>query len=215
MSDHDNDLDELVQQMKQQHHTPPAVPRDRMWAGIENARRGRLEQPRRQPAWRRWGLPAMAAAAVLLLGIAIGRLGVRPDAGPLVADDLTPPSVAAGPRNQTSPLVRHAAADLFNRADVLLTDLKVSSCTTRDAAAVPAWAGNLLVQTRLLLDTPLADNAETKTLLQDLELVLIRITGLSREDCARDVDLIRRDLETNATLDRLRLAAAGGESRFI
>ena len=170
-----------------------------------------------RPAWQRWGVPALAAAAILVLGVALGRMTLRPDTGPLVADaePPTPPAAAAGPRDETSPLVRHAAANLFARADVLLTDLKVSSCATRDAETVPTWAGSLLVQTRLLLDTPLADDAETKNLLQDLELVLVRITGLSPVDCVRDVDRIRHDLESNATLDRLRLAAAGRESRFI
>jgi hypothetical protein len=214
----DQEFDGLVERMKQEHHTPPPVPRDRMWARIEAARHGRPVRTPQPSAWRRWGRPALAAAAVLVLGFSIGRMSTRPDAGPLVADaeTVTPPAAARAPRTEASPLVRHAAASLFNRADVLLTDLKVSRCAQReDSGAVPAWAGGLLVQTRLLLDTPLADDPDTKHLLQDLELVLVRITGLSTADCAGDVDRIRRDLETNATLDRLRLAAAGPASRTL
>jgi hypothetical protein len=209
----DRDFDELVETMKQHHNPPPPVPRDRMWARIEAGRQARA---RRRPAWRTWAIP-LAAAAVLTVGFAIGRWTLRPDAGPLVADvePPTPPPAAAGPRDETSALVRHAAADLFNRADALLTDLKISSCATNDAEPVAAWAGNLMVQTRLLLDSPLGDDPETKALLQDLELVLARISRLSAQDCAGDVDRIRQDIDSNATLDRLRMAAAGRESRFI
>jgi hypothetical protein len=209
----DRDFEELVETMKQHHNLPPPVPRDRMWARIETARQAR---PRRRPVWRTWAIP-LAAAAVLTVGIAIGRWTLRPDVGPVVADaePPTPPAAAAGPRDETSALVRHAAVDLFTRADALLTDLKVSSCETADPAAVPGWASSLLVQTRLLLDSPLSTDPETKGLLQDLELVLARIAGLSDQDCAADVDRIRRDIDSNATLDRLRLAAAGRESRFI
>ena len=212
----DREFDELVEEMKRSHNPPPPVPTDRMWARIE----ARRAEQRQRAGWR-WLKPALAMAAVLLLGIAIGRVGLRPDESPVVADAelSTPapdvPAAGAAPQDQTSVLVRHAAVDLFNKADALLTDLKVSSCATSDPEPVPAWAGNLLVQTRLLLDSSLGEDPETKALLQDLELVLARITRLSREDCTGDVDRIRKDMKANATLDRLRLAAAGRESRFI
>jgi len=142
---------------------------------------------------------------------------LRPDTAPVVADvDLPqPPATATAPRREASALVRHTASTLFARADVLLTDLKVSSCDAPDEGPVTAWATSLLVQTRLLLDSPLADDAETKILLQDLELVLVRIAGLSTTDCAADVDRIRRDMDRNATLDRLRHAATDRAARFI
>jgi hypothetical protein len=215
----DRDFDELVEAMREKHNAPPPTPRDRMWERIEAARRARRNvvhlpdrAPRRRPVWR----IGLSAAAVLLLGIAIGRMTLPPGAPPEVADagstsPATAPAAAAGraPRDETTALVRHAAVDLFDRADVLLTGLKVAACGDRELAPVPAWAGGMLSQTRLLLDSPLADDPEMKNLLLDLELVLARIAGLSREDCARDVDRIRRDIADNATLDRLRLASAG------
>ena len=134
----------------------------------------------------------------------------------MVADVVPPqPPSPAPPAGRGSALVRYTAATLFARADVLLTDLKASDCTAPDEGPVPSWATGLLVQTRLLLDSPLAENIETRKLLQDLELVLVRIAGVSPADCAADVDRIRRDLDRNATLDRLRLAAAAGSPRFI
>ena len=213
----DHELDELVDAMRENHNNPPETPRDRMWERIEAARRERkvVRLPDRRRLWWRLGL---SAAAVLLLGVAIGRMTTAPDAPPVVADTgSTSPPVAGvpdvrmdpAPQDETTALVRHAALNLFGRADVLLTDLKVSNCSDKDLRPVPAWAGGLLTQTRLLLDSPLGEDAETRALLLDLELVLARIAGLSREDCARDVDRIRRDLDDNSTLDRLRLATAG------
>jgi len=212
----DKEFDELVDAMKTHHNPPPVVPRDRMWDRIEAARSAEL--PARRRRWNGWQI-GLATAAVLVLGIALGRLSERPDTAQMVADtgssspaEATVP-VTVAPRDEATALVRHAATNLFNRANVQLTDLKISSCADPGRAPVPAWAGGMLSQTRLLLDSPLARDAEMKTLLLDLELVLARIAGLSSEDCTRDVDRIRRDLDDNATLDRLRHAAAGSKAQ--
>lgn len=213
----DRDFDELVDAMGENHNPPPETPRDRMWERIEATRTEQrvVRVPDQRWYRRSWWRAGMSAAAVLLLGIAIGRMTTTPDAPPVVADSgSTPPSTATvqpdrAPRSEATALARHAALNLFGRADALLTDLKVSSCTDKDLRPVPAWAGGMLTQTRLLLDSPLGEDVETRALLMDLELVLARIAGLSNEDCARDVDRIRRDLDDNSTLDRLRLATAG------
>jgi len=140
---------------------------------------------------------------------------LRPDAPPQVAADAAAPlatPVAAGPERSSegsSVLVKFAAANLFSRADALLTDLQTGRCDDERLAPVPAWAGGMLAQTRLLLDSELADDPDMKSLLLDLELILARITDLSREDCSEDVNHIRQDIRDKATLDRLRLAAAG------
>ena len=44
---------------------------------------------------------------------------------------------------------------------------------------MPEWAGGLLLQTRLLLDSPVADDPEMQELLEELELVLAQIVSLS------------------------------------
>ncbi|MCP4571777.1 MAG: hypothetical protein GY838_05440 [bacterium] len=213
----DREFDELVDAMRENHNKPPQTPRDRMWERIEAARSERkiVRMPARPWYASTWVRAGLSAAAVLVLGIAIGRMTTTPDAPPMVADSgSTPPTVAVptgepAPRSEATTLVRHAAQNLFGRADVLLTDLKISSCSDTKSRPVPAWAGGMLAQTRLLLDSPLCEDVETRALLLDLELVLARIAGLSNVDCTGDVNRIRRDLNDNATLDRLRLAAAG------
>ena len=205
----DREFAELVEEMKTSHHTPPPVPTERLWARIDAARGA---PPVRRRPWPLWQV-GLAAAAVLVLGIAVGRFGLRPDAGPVVAERPEPgphqeqPVTDAPPDPATvQPLVRHAAVSLFNRADALLTDLQTGDCAGRDLSPLPAWAGGMLTQTRLLLDTNLNRDAETRALLQDLELVLMRIASLTTQDCSTDVDRIRQDLKDKSTLDRLRLA---------
>lgn len=205
----DREFAELVEDMKTSHHTPPPVPTERLWARIDAARGA---PPVRRRPWPLWQV-GLAAAAVLVLGIAVGRFGLRPDAGPVVAERPEPgphqeQPVTDAPPDPASvqPLVRHAAVSLFNRADALLTNLQTGDCAGRDLSPLPAWAGGMLTQTRLLLDTNLNRDAETRALLQDLELVLMRIASLTTQDCSTDVDRIRQDLKDKSTLDRLRLA---------
>jgi len=48
-----------------------------------------------------------------------------------------------------------------------------------------------------------------KNLLDELELVLAQIVGLSRDNCARDMAWIRQGLQERSTIDRLRTVSAG------
>ena len=71
-------IGELVRRHGASYHDPPATPRDAIWSRIE-AERGKAGgviplAPRTQ---RRWWLGALAMAAVLALGIALGRVSMR------------------------------------------------------------------------------------------------------------------------------------------
>jgi hypothetical protein len=64
----------------------------------------------------------------------------------------------------------------------------------------------------LLLDSPAANDASTRLLLQDLELVLAEIAQLSSSPKSHDRDLITQGLEQGGVLSRLRTAVPAGAS---
>lgn len=80
---------------------PPETPVEAIWEGVREARESRTGETRVTPIGprRRW---ALAVAAVLVLGIAIGRISMRqaadrePPAGPAVATRVETPASDAG-----------------------------------------------------------------------------------------------------------------------
>ena len=69
-------------------------------------------------------------------------------------------------------------------------------------------AHDLLLTTRLLLDSPAASDPRFRTLLDDLELVLAQVVRLQSDQSREELDLIRQALEQRDVLPRLRTAAA-------
>jgi hypothetical protein len=71
-------IGELVRRHAGHYHDPPATPREAIWARIE-AERGKAGGvvPLASRTQRRWWLGALAMAAVLALGIALGRVSMR------------------------------------------------------------------------------------------------------------------------------------------
>jgi len=207
-----------IGEVAREHLDSPEVPRDRMWERIDAARvehRGVLQPeftPRPRPAWRYVRLAA-GIAAVLLVGVLIGRTiqdpGTIPSGTPVAGTEVQGPGLH-DPAAIEREVYGLAANDLFGRADFLLTDFKVRGCDSGDLAAVPEWAGGMLVQTRLLMGTPVADDPVVSELLDELELVLAQIVGLSRDNCARDMAWIRSGLENRSTIDRLRRMTGPG-----
>jgi len=211
----DNEWEDAMRGMPE----PPEVPRQRMWQAIDSARqekRGIVAMPaqphnNRDSGARIWRMVA-AMAAILVLGVAIGRMtatpegpGVLPGSGPAQVADSGSSNPSNINRTAEKQVYRLAAANLFGRADFLLTDFNVRPCNQQDLGETPSWAGSMLLQTRLLLDTPVADDMEMHKLLEELELVLAQIVSLSRENCVSDTAWIKQGLQERSTLDRLRI----------
>ena len=99
-----------------------------------------------------------------------------------------------------------AAARHLTEAEAMLTAFKGDLSQGRMDAEISAWGKDLLSNTRLLLDSPAANDPVRRKLLQDLELVLVQIVQLSPKSPARDRDLIKGALTDDQVLTRLRTA---------
>lgn len=197
MDDRDEVLDARLRELARDYHEPPPPPREEMWAAIAARRAAPRVLVRRRP-WT-WGL---AAAAVLVVGIGLGRWSARGGPSPDV------PAVADAPATAYAPL-RVAATQYLTRTEALLTDVRSGSVPV-DAPFLRS-ARDLLGMTRLLLDSPLAEDPQLRGLLDDLELVLAQVAQL--EPAARgtdDLDLITDGLNQRGVLPRLRSAIPAG-----
>ena len=216
----DDRMDDLLRDAAQEYNDPPPTPRDEMWERIVAARKDHptpLEQsdrnvvPFRNPRRLhplRW---AAGIAAVLAIGIGLGRMTVSP------TPDATP-TLAAPVTGQPAPRVTTAAYQLtatehLSQSEAFLTLFRASlRGKAGNERLASATARQLLATNRLLLDSPAADDAKTRLLLQDLELVLAEIAQLSPQSRNRDLDLIKEGLDRGGVMSRLRTAVPSGPS---
>ena len=181
------------------HHEPPPAPREELWKRVQGARRRARPTPT-------WGRPQLwvpfAIAATLVVGFGLGRLWpkIRSGVKPQVAD--APDSTAATQREDR--FARYAAQQTLGKAEVLLTQFRADARTGTAPATSPAEARQLLLATRLLLDSPSLSDPRLRGLLEDLELVLAQIAEGS--DQKEDRAVITEGLDRRDVLPRLRAA---------
>lgn len=211
---HDDERDAMIRRLAQDSLQPPPVPREEIWRRIAAERRneGARERPthattaNRPPA--RWGrlLVPLAVAATLVLAFGLGRMSAPQASGGQAAQ---PP----GPRAAQAPSAAHrlVAAEYLGRAEVFLTDFRVSAEDGRPEDTAPREARRLLGTARLLLDSPVAEDVRLRALLEDLELVLAEIAQLDAV-ARQDLDLITDGLDQRGTLGRLRTAVPAGST---
>lgn len=193
-------FEDLLRDAGREYHRPPTTPREEMWAVIAAERQRR--RPTlwiSRPVWR-WGL---GMAAVLLLGIAIGRF-MRPGTSPQATARLPATDVGSGLAYQV------VAAQYLRRTETLLTGFRAEARGGRLDAEFASQARQLLGSTRLLLDSPAGRDPRLKPLLEDLELVLAQIAVLPAARDTQDLDLITQGIEQRSVLTRLRTAMPAG-----
>lgn len=179
----------------------PPTPRAEMWANIEGQRRFRKHTRGRiqRRTWAGWGV---GLAAMLALGIGIGRLTTTrqpvPGAAPVAG-------VSAGVNRTAYGL---AVSDHMTKAEVLLTSFRSQPDSVLDPE-IAIWARDLLSNTRLLLDSPAADDPRTAMLLADLELIIAQIARLSAPS-SEENEIIQEGIEKTAVLSRLRATKPAG-----
>lgn len=124
------------------------------------------------------------------------------------------PSTSYGSTRSEGPYQVAANRHLAN-AEALLTAFRTDSRDARMDAQLSKWARDLLSNTRLLLDSPAAEDPERARLLGDLELVLAQIVQLSPGAAAQDRELIEGSIRSGQVMTRLRTAIPAGPTRGL
>lgn len=206
----DDRFDELLKDAAQSYNPPPETPRQLMWARIEAIRRERAERRRQlrilYSPWTRWGL---GLAAALAIGIGIGRLTIdsRPEPQPRAA--APQPERRGGPSAPRHLAYRLATTEHLSRAEAFLVSFRGAPGAE---ATEEFWSGalDLLSSTRLLMDSPAAEDPVFRELLNELELVLVQIAQLSYQRAPGDLELVTEEFENRGLLAKLRAAIPAG-----
>jgi hypothetical protein len=221
MNDHVNDekFEEFLQRESRGYNEPPELTgRDELFAAIVAAKAADRGSRIEDRGWRP-RLAWVGMAATLVLGVAIGKFVLGGHAGastavPLAAN--TPPStgdtmVLAGPAAAGTASYNRAATAQLSRAEALLTAYGTSTAGAGVDKHLSAWARDILSNTRLLLDSPAADDPARRRLLQDLELVLVQMVQRAPPAGVNDERAqIDRSMERTQVLTRLRSALPAG-----
>lgn len=201
----DQRFDDLMREAAPTFRQPPPPPLEEMWASIEREHFGARTRLR---LWQRWYTPIIGMAATLFIGIGIGRSTAEPVPGPgeaMVAAAPGRPVPVTGVSDDITGPYRAVTSRYLGQAAALLVALPVSSDYKADGKLVER-AGELLSTTRLLLDSPAADDPELKVLLDDLELVLAQVVRLSSRRHEQELEMITDALEERDVLPRLQNA---------
>jgi hypothetical protein len=140
------------------------------------------------------------------------RVGGRGGNGTAVA--LGEPSINSAGNSASSSAYQITAVRHLSEAEALLTSFRARSTTDQQMdAQLGSWARQLLSNTRLLLDSPVANDPQRRPLLEDLELVLVQIVQLSPGSTPQDRELIEKTLQHDHVMTRLRTAIPAGSQR--
>ena len=210
MNQDDKQLPDTVRSAARDYNNPPELKRsdlDEMWSAIESdAFPRRFTTPSAEGRGPRAWFAArnlLPLAAVLLLGVAIGRFAVPRTQG-------APPTVAVTPPASDSVAVPEAYQSTTSRylgqTVALLVSLPSEGRSDRADDLYMNRAHDLLLTTRLLLDSPASADPRFRNLLEDLELVLAQVVRLQSDQSRAELDLIRQALEQRDVLPRLRTA---------
>jgi len=203
----DKQFEEFLRDKTASYHRPPEAPKEAMWAAIQEVRGQR--RPVRRFGRGAWVGLAAGIAAALVVGIAIGRYSAGPGDQPLVAAAATDESGNLQVANQWATSLHLGQVETF------LTGFRIDSRQGRYISEVSGSASNLLSMTRHFLDSPSTDDAELRTLLEDIELVLAQIARFSDQAPSVELELIEESIEQRSVLFRLRSAMSAAPARTV
>ena len=194
-------LDELLADATRTYRVPPEPALETIWQRVSAEA---FAAPARQSR-PDWIVYAATVAAALVIGVIGGRSSLRLGAtanGLSVATGVTAASGSTDPYHRTT-------QEFLGRTAVLLTSFPASQNNGTTDARLIEQASQLLVTTRLLLDSPVGQDRRMKGLLQDLELVLAQVARLRESGRQDEISLITESMEEHDVLPRLRTAVSG------
>jgi len=209
----EDSFEEVLRDLPRTYNAPPEPPLDEMWTAIDDAH---FNAPIRITRGRPFSAPApwLAAAAAMLIGIGIGRY--LPDNTRSTATEASAAANIPAPAAETSAVAdayRDQTNHYLGQAAALLISLPAQDGSPRTDSTFAAKASDLLVTTRLLIDSPAAaQDVKLRSLLEDLELVLVQIARLQGDKHKGDLDLIHQAVEQGDVLSRLNSAVATTQS---
>ncbi|HSQ32516.1 MAG TPA: hypothetical protein VLN49_21825 [Gemmatimonadaceae bacterium] len=205
----DDRFEELMRDAAHTYHNPPEPDLDAIWSAVEHQSWGPGRKLHR--AWQTVTRipPWVAIAATLVIGIAIGRasMNIGRPAAAVTRVAVTPRTSTRADSAAATPYETETSQYLGQTAALLIA-LPASVRGGRADDRLIARAGELLTRTRLLIDSPAANDPEMRGLLEDLELVLAQVVRLQEDHSRTELDLINRALEQRDVIPRLRLAVA-------
>lgn len=208
MNDKDDRFEDFLKEAARDYREPPPTPREEMWGRIQAARQLRSARRFTHRSGRPWWGVAAGVAALLMVGIAIGRWSA---AGVGESDASGPVTVAEAADDD--PFVRLVSAEYLQQTDLFLSLFRTETESGTMDSSLAVWAWDLLTTTRLMLSSPAGEDVELRPLLEDLELILIQIAryGPARDEA--ELDFIKQDLNGRDVELRLRakLSAVGSE----
>lgn len=213
MTDEIDRFDHLLKDAVRGYHQPPSdreMPLDDIWRSVEGQAFPGTRQPHRHAQWLR-------IAAALIVGVGLGRLSFvlggksapRSTASTAVqaATPTRPPAVAEALPTSFDP----TTSRYLDQAAALLIALPAEASLRRPDEPFVKRANDLLLTTRLLLDSPSGSDPAMRTLFEDLELVLVQVVRLEKERAASrrtELELIQQALDQRDVIPRLRTAAS-------
>lgn len=208
MDEREDRFDEVLRAAAQEYNAPPPTPKAEMWDRIQAARRtgGQADVLPIRPAARPTLRLIMAIAAILVLGVAIGRFTAPGTPAPASA----PGTIAAAPgaekKEKSNIATELATADHLSQVETFFTEFGSERATPE----FTDHAKSLLGTTRLLLESKRVYDPRTRKLLEDLELVLVQIATMNPKDRTEDLNSIADGLAQNSLRTRLRNAIPAG-----
>jgi hypothetical protein len=226
MDDSPDRFEDFLREAAQGYNAPPPTPKAELWERISAARKQRGPNgeagadatiPFRPTAGASVRLRpvlyySIAAAAILAVGVAIGRMSTPPR-GTAVP---TQAAVSAPANDSTERQERGALAtelvtvEHLTEVDAFLTEFR----GRRRGSEFTGQAHDLLSTTRLLLDSKRVSDARVKVLLQDLEGVLAQIATFDSTDRRNELELINDGIAQTHLRTRLRSAIPAGPVRM-